>query len=83
MLGDLGTEQVLSAVGCVVFFLQMLLHPNSGAAGKDGAVEALRLAQYKAFYTTGRAAALQSLKSGQQLLEFSVPCQGWVKTKSD
>lgn len=57
MLGDVGTEQVFSAVGCVVFFLQVLLHPNSGAAGKDGAVEALRLAQYKAFYTTGGAKA--------------------------
>ncbi|OXB64819.1 hypothetical protein ASZ78_006557 [Callipepla squamata] len=29
----------------------------SGAAGKDGQVEALRLAQYKAFYTTGGAKA--------------------------
>uniref|UniRef100_A0A8C3M063 Arylsulfatase G n=1 Tax=Chrysolophus pictus TaxID=9089 RepID=A0A8C3M063_CHRPC len=36
---------------------KILLHPNSGAAGKDGAVEALRLAQYKAFYTTGGAKA--------------------------
>lgn len=36
---------------------KVLLHPNSGAAGKDGAVEALRLAQYKAFYTTGGAKA--------------------------
>ncbi|EMP40156.1 Arylsulfatase G [Chelonia mydas] len=30
-----------------------LFHPNSGAAGKDGEIKALRLAQYKAFYTTG------------------------------
>uniref|UniRef100_A0A8B9R3H4 Arylsulfatase G n=1 Tax=Anas platyrhynchos TaxID=8839 RepID=A0A8B9R3H4_ANAPL len=36
---------------------EVLLHPNSGAAGKDGAIEALRLAQYKAFYTTGGAKA--------------------------
>ncbi|XP_065591489.1 arylsulfatase G [Cyrtonyx montezumae] len=36
---------------------KMLLHPNSGAAGKDGEVEVLRLAQYKAFYTTGGAKA--------------------------
>ncbi|NXE43049.1 ARSG Arylsulfatase, partial [Ptilorrhoa leucosticta] len=35
---------------------KVLLHPNSGAAGKVGEVEALRLAQYKAFYTTGRGA---------------------------
>ncbi|XP_074778147.1 arylsulfatase G isoform X2 [Athene noctua] len=36
---------------------KVLLHPNSGAAGKDGEIEALRLAQYKAFYTTGGAMA--------------------------
>uniref|UniRef100_U3JIG2 Arylsulfatase G n=1 Tax=Ficedula albicollis TaxID=59894 RepID=U3JIG2_FICAL len=36
---------------------KVLLHPNSGAAGKVGAIEALRLAQYKAFYTTGGAMA--------------------------
>ncbi|KFV83460.1 Arylsulfatase G, partial [Struthio camelus australis] len=34
-----------------------LLHPNSGAAGKDGEIKALRLAQYKVFYTTGGAKA--------------------------
>ncbi|NXA35868.1 ARSG Arylsulfatase, partial [Eudromia elegans] len=34
-----------------------LLHPNSGAAGRDGEVEALRVAQYKVFYTTGGALA--------------------------
>ncbi|XP_065419767.1 arylsulfatase G isoform X11 [Chrysemys picta bellii] len=34
-----------------------LFHPNSGAAGKDGEIKALRLAQYKAFYTTGGAKA--------------------------
>ncbi|XP_035757447.1 arylsulfatase G [Egretta garzetta] len=36
---------------------KVLLHPNSGAAGKDGEIAALRLAQYKAFYTTGGAMA--------------------------
>ncbi|NWZ39581.1 ARSG Arylsulfatase, partial [Brachypodius atriceps] len=36
---------------------KVLLHPNSGAAGKVGEIEALRLAQYKAFYTTGGATA--------------------------
>ncbi|GAB0197636.1 arylsulfatase G [Grus japonensis] len=36
---------------------KVLLHPNSGAAGKDGEITALRLAQYKAFYTTGGAMA--------------------------
>ncbi|XP_056361611.1 arylsulfatase G isoform X1 [Oenanthe melanoleuca] len=36
---------------------KVLLHPNSGAAGKEGGIEALRLAQYKAFYTTGGAMA--------------------------
>ncbi|XP_067164631.1 arylsulfatase G [Apteryx mantelli] len=34
-----------------------LLHPNSGAAGKDGEIKALRLARYKVFYTTGGAKA--------------------------
>ncbi|XP_066188477.1 arylsulfatase G [Sylvia atricapilla] len=36
---------------------EVLLHPNSGAAGKVGEIEVLRLAQYKAFYTTGGATA--------------------------
>ncbi|XP_064006714.1 arylsulfatase G isoform X2 [Pogoniulus pusillus] len=36
---------------------KVLLHPNSGAAGRYGEIEALRLAQYKAFYTTGGAMA--------------------------
>ncbi|NXY78034.1 ARSG Arylsulfatase, partial [Glareola pratincola] len=43
--------------GTFLFLLQVLLHPNSGAAGKDGEIETLRLAQYKAFYTTGGAMA--------------------------
>ncbi|NXA48588.1 ARSG Arylsulfatase, partial [Nothocercus julius] len=43
--------------GDLCFLLQLLLHPNSGAAGRDGEIEALRLAQYKVFYTTGGAQA--------------------------
>ncbi|XP_062976112.1 arylsulfatase G [Elgaria multicarinata webbii] len=34
-----------------------LFHPNSGAAGKYGGIQALRLDQYKAFYLTGGAKA--------------------------
>nr|XP_020646956.1 arylsulfatase G isoform X3 [Pogona vitticeps] len=36
---------------------QTLFHPNSGAAGKYGEIQALRLDQYKAFYLTGGAKA--------------------------
>ncbi|XP_053563672.1 arylsulfatase G [Bombina bombina] len=36
---------------------KVLYHPNSGAAGKFGNIEAIRLEQYKAFYTTGGALA--------------------------
>ncbi|XP_066056351.1 arylsulfatase G isoform X2 [Chamaea fasciata] len=36
---------------------KVLLHPNSGAGGKVGEIEVLRLAQYKAFYSTGGAMA--------------------------
>ena len=32
---------------------QVLFHPNSGAAGEDGALQTVRLEQYKAFYVTG------------------------------
>ncbi|XP_039181306.1 arylsulfatase G isoform X2 [Crotalus tigris] len=32
---------------------QTLFHPNSGAAGKYGEIQSLRLDQYKAFYLTG------------------------------
>lgn len=60
--------------GLLLFFLQVLLHPNSGAAGKDGAIEALRLAQYKAFYTTGRLALVQIILPGKKLLRFLFPC---------
>lgn len=35
----------------------MLFHPNSGAAGEDGALQTVRLEQYKAFYVTGGARA--------------------------
>lgn len=58
-----------------LFFLQVLLHPNSGAAGKDGEIETLRLAQYKAFYTTGTVSLLEMVKSGKKLLDFLVPCR--------
>ncbi|KAM9296638.1 arylsulfatase G [Gastrophryne carolinensis] len=34
---------------------RVLYHPNSGAAGKIGMIEALRLGPHKAFYTTGGA----------------------------
>ncbi|CAH2291970.1 arylsulfatase G isoform X1 [Pelobates cultripes] len=36
---------------------RVLYHPNSGAAGTYGKIEAVRLDQYKAFYTTGGALA--------------------------
>ncbi|KAM3847709.1 arylsulfatase G isoform 2-T5 [Vipera latastei] len=36
---------------------QTLFHPNSGAAGKYGEIQSLRLDQYKAFYLTGGAKA--------------------------
>ncbi|XP_020856577.2 LOW QUALITY PROTEIN: arylsulfatase G [Phascolarctos cinereus] len=36
---------------------RVLFHPNSGAAGSYGALETVRLGQYKAFYITGGAKA--------------------------
>ncbi|KAM3920870.1 arylsulfatase G [Leptodactylus fuscus] len=36
---------------------RILYHPNSGAGGRIGNIEALRLGRYKAFYTTGGALA--------------------------
>ncbi|XP_066092243.1 arylsulfatase G isoform X13 [Saccopteryx bilineata] len=36
---------------------RVLFHPNSGAAGAYGALQTVRLGQYKAFYITGGAAA--------------------------
>ncbi|XP_027374975.1 arylsulfatase G isoform X2 [Bos indicus] len=36
---------------------RVLFHPNSGAAGEDGALQTVRLEQYKAFYVTGGARA--------------------------
>ncbi|XP_023569914.1 arylsulfatase G isoform X2 [Octodon degus] len=36
---------------------RVLFHPNSGAAGEMGALQALRLEQYKAFFVTGGAEA--------------------------
>ena len=62
------------ADGHVSILLQVLLHPNSGAAGKDGEIETLRLAQYKVFYTTGTVSLLEIVKSGEKL-EFWVPCR--------
>lgn len=53
----------------ILSFLQVLLHPNSGAAGKVGELEALRLAQYKAFYTTGTAPS-RGGKVQEEILEF-------------
>lgn len=58
------TQQDFSAT--FLFFLQVLLHPNSGAAGKDGEIETLRLAQYKAFYTTGTVSLVEIGKSGEK-----------------
>ncbi|XP_062827230.1 arylsulfatase G isoform X1 [Anolis carolinensis] len=44
-----------------------LFHPNSGAAGKYGEIQALRLDQYKAFYLTGGARSCDgSIGQGQQ-----------------
>nr|XP_006199570.1 arylsulfatase G [Vicugna pacos] len=36
---------------------RVLFHPNSGAAGEDGALQTVRLERYKAFYITGGAKA--------------------------
>ncbi|KAM9003379.1 arylsulfatase G isoform X2 [Sarcophilus harrisii] len=36
---------------------RVLFHPNSGAAGSYGALQTIRLGQYKAFYITGGAKA--------------------------
>ncbi|KAM8773995.1 arylsulfatase G isoform 3-T3 [Rhynchonycteris naso] len=36
---------------------KVLFHPNSGAAGEYGALQTVRLGNYKAFYITGGAAA--------------------------
>lgn len=32
---------------------QVLFHPNSGAAGEDGALQTVRVERYKAFFVTG------------------------------
>ncbi|XP_029455166.1 arylsulfatase G isoform X6 [Rhinatrema bivittatum] len=37
--------------------LDILFHPNSGAAGKYGGIQTVRMEQYKAFYVTGGAKA--------------------------
>ncbi|XP_053144930.1 arylsulfatase G isoform X2 [Hemicordylus capensis] len=44
-----------------------LFHPNSGAAGKYGEIQALRLGQYKAFYLTGGAKACDGSIGREQL----------------
>ncbi|XP_023986085.1 arylsulfatase G isoform X2 [Physeter macrocephalus] len=36
---------------------RVLFHPNSGAAGEDGALQTVRLERYKAFFVTGGARA--------------------------
>lgn len=36
---------------------RVLFHPNSGAAGEDGALQTVRLERHKAFYITGGAKA--------------------------
>ncbi|XP_029455162.1 arylsulfatase G isoform X3 [Rhinatrema bivittatum] len=36
---------------------KILFHPNSGAAGKYGGIQTVRMEQYKAFYVTGGAKA--------------------------
>ncbi|CAJ0960203.1 unnamed protein product [Ranitomeya imitator] len=40
-------------VGATQDTQRIMYHPNSGAAGRIGDVEAVRLGHYKAFYTTG------------------------------
>lgn len=35
------------------FFLQLLFHPNSGAAGQFGDLQTVRMGRYKAYYITG------------------------------
>lgn len=43
---------------------QVLFHPNSGAAGEDGALQTVRLEQYKAFYVTGEWGAPRGPRPG-------------------
>ncbi|MBN3300611.1 arylsulfatase G [Amia ocellicauda] len=44
-----------------------LLHPNSGAAGQFGDLQAARLEQYKAFYITGAAVACGGQRGQEEL----------------
>ncbi|KPP64304.1 arylsulfatase G-like [Scleropages formosus] len=44
-----------------------VLHPNSGAAGQFGDLQAVRLGQYKAFYVTGAAEACGGGRGRQEL----------------
>ena len=51
-LGNHKSSKISLLVGPVTLS-QVLFHPNSGAAGEDGALETVRLERYKAFYVTG------------------------------
>lgn len=42
-------------LGSSVPLSQVLFHPNSGAAGEYGALQAVRLGHYKAFYVSGES----------------------------
>lgn len=46
-------EWMLVIQTLVVLLLQFLFHPNSGAAGKYGDLQAVRMGRHKAFYITG------------------------------
>eukprot|EP00064_Thunnus_orientalis_P014914 superscaffoldBa00002672_g14961 len=46
---------------------EFLFHPNSGAAGKFGDLQAVRTGKYKAFYITGAAEACGGATGTQQL----------------
>lgn len=46
---------------------EFLFHPNSGAAGKFGDLQAVRTGKYKAFYITGAAEACGGATGRQQL----------------
>ncbi|XP_048467061.1 arylsulfatase G [Rhincodon typus] len=45
---------------------QALFHPNSGAAGRFGNLQTIRLKQYKAFYLTGGARACKGKEGPEQ-----------------
>ncbi|KAJ6656429.1 hypothetical protein lerEdw1_003717 [Lerista edwardsae] len=65
--------------GYLMFSFKALFHPNSGAAGKFGEIQALRLDQYKAFYLTASAGYRLALRTSlglRCLLQAVVPEQG-------